>query len=78
MAWLAVNKNGAEIISPIKPKRDKLHWDCSDDTWVEGEPMIVDYDVELPKGAIRKLIGRDLTWEDAPVDLKFEFKRIQN
>lgn len=28
--------------------------------------------VELPKGSIKKLIGRDLTWEDEPVELKEE------
>lgn len=78
MAWLAVNKNGAEIISPIKPERDKVRWNCSADIWEgrEDEPIMVDYDVDLPKGTIMKLIGRNLTWEDAPVDLKREFKRI--
>ena len=42
----------------------------------EDEPIMVDFDVELPKGTIMKLIGRNLAWEDAPVDLKYEFKRI--
>lgn len=26
--------------------------------------------VELPKGTIKKLIGRELKWEDEPVELK--------
>ena len=26
--------------------------------------------VELPKGNIKKLIGRELSWEDEPVELK--------
>lgn len=26
--------------------------------------------IELPKGTIRKLIGRDLSWKDEPVELK--------
>ena len=26
----------------------------------------------LPKGSIKKLIGKDLTWEDEPVELKEE------
>lgn len=30
----------------------------------------LDYLVVLPKGSIKKLIGRDLTWEDEPVELK--------
>lgn len=29
-------------------------------------------DISLPKGSIKKLIGRDLTWEDNPVELKEE------
>jgi len=28
--------------------------------------------VKLPKGTIKKLIGKDLTWEDNPVELKEE------
>lgn len=26
--------------------------------------------IELPKGSIKKLIGRELTWNDEPVELK--------
>lgn len=26
--------------------------------------------IELPKGTIKKLIGRELTWKDEPVELK--------
>lgn len=26
--------------------------------------------IELPKGSIKKLIGRDLSWKDNPVELK--------
>jgi hypothetical protein len=29
-------------------------------------------DIYLPKGTIKKLIGRDLTWSDEPVELKEE------
>lgn len=28
--------------------------------------------VKLPKGSIKKLIGRDLDWQDEPVELKEE------
>lgn len=28
--------------------------------------------IGLPKGSIKKLIGRELTWEDEPVELKSE------
>ena len=62
MAWLAVHKNGVEFVFDFEPER----W--NDSYWV------VDYgdDVHLPKGSIKKLIGRDLTWEDEPVELKEE------
>lgn len=28
--------------------------------------------IELPKGSIKKLIGRELSWKDEPVELKEE------
>lgn len=28
--------------------------------------------IKLPKGSIKKLIGKELTWEDEPVELKEE------
>lgn len=63
MAWLAVNRDGYELICSCCPIRDDIlgMWD-SYDTYGSGE-------VELPKGSIKKLIGRDLTWEDEPVEL---------
>lgn len=60
MAWVAVNKNGVEVIFSFKPYR----WNNS--YWVED---FTD-DIYLPKGTIKKLIGRDLTWNDEPVELK--------
>lgn len=62
MAWIAVNKNGKEIIFDFKPER------YNDFFWV----VDVGDDVYLPKGTIKKLIGRDLNWNDEPVELKEE------
>lgn len=62
MAWVAVNKNGDEVIFEFEPERKQ------DLFWVE---YIGDF-LYLPKGSIKKLIGRDLTWEDEPVELKEE------
>ena len=62
MAWVAVNKNGEEVIFEFEPERKQ------DLFWVE---YIGDF-LYLPKGSIKKLIGRDLTWEDEPVELKEE------
>ena len=62
MAWVAVDNNGAEYIYVVKPSRERDFF-ASDSGYDE---------ILLPKGSIRKLIGRDLTWEDEPVELKEE------
>lgn len=63
MAWLAVDGDGAESIYDIEPIRDLWgdKWDIrTDDTWW----------INLPNGTIEKIIGRKLTWEDNPVEIK--------
>lgn len=62
MAWLAVETNGNEYIYTYEPYRDNA---CGYDMW-----MTDDESVELPKGSIKKLIGRELTWSDEPVKLE--------
>lgn len=61
MAWVAVDKNCCECLFSIKPERSPY---C---TWRIRAYGIY---IKLPKGSIKKLIGRDLTWEDDPVELK--------
>lgn len=57
MAWVAIKRNGQECICSIKP-----------DIWCVSDE---DYGIiELPKGSIKKLICRDLTWNDEPVKLE--------
>lgn len=62
MAWVAVHKSGVETIFDFKPHRWK------DFFWVKdfGD------DIDLPKGTIKKLIGKDLDWSNEPVELKEE------
>ena len=64
MAWLAVDRDGSEWIYLNKPARfcDKYLLAYEDDC----------SQIHIPKGSIKKLIGRDLTWEDEPVELKEE------
>ena len=61
MSWLAVDKKGDECVHDIKPTRDNeyMWWSAWDD---EGST------IELPKGTIKRLIGRELTWDDEPVE----------
>ena len=61
MAWLAVNKAGIEQIFELKP----IRW--GNYGWV---PVWRTNSVSIPKGTIAKLIGRELTWEDEPYELK--------
>ena len=71
MAWVAVHKNGKEGIFAHIPTRGKelSFWydEVEDDAGV-----LYDTEISLPKGTIKKLIGRDLTWSDKPVELKEE------
>lgn len=59
MAWLAIDSIGNELIFAGKPIRDKAFWNV-DGYWSE---------IELPKGSIKKLIGRELSREDEPVEI---------
>lgn len=66
MAWLAVDKSGDEYIYDYEPVRaSNFYWimDCDKHGEFIGES------VELPKGSVKKLIGRDLTWDDEPVEI---------
>ena len=60
MAWLITDALGDRIISR-KPMRDSEHkvWKLDDFT----------HCVYLPEGSIKKLIGRELTWNDEPVEI---------
>ena len=64
MAWVATDLiNKGEAIFPIKPLRGYNYW-----------YVLSDYNrrIALPKGSIKKLIGRDLDWSNDPVELKEE------
>ena len=65
MAWFAVDKDGDEYIYNVKPfrKSDEGFWDF---THSEGWEDLF----ELPKGSIKKLTGKELTWNDEPVEIK--------
>ena len=58
MAWVAVDKSGQENIFEYFPERSDPFWVCSNEEWVG-----------IPNGVIAKLIGRELTWDDEPVEL---------
>lgn len=63
------DNNNSEIMNEYINVRSNI-----DSTFYEGfhNNVLLDSVIKLPKGSIRKLIGRKLTWEDEPVELKEE------
>lgn len=59
MAWVAVDMDNTEWIFNKKPFRS------DDGYWYSDSHFIY-----IPEGSIKKLIGRDLSWEDNCVELK--------
>ena len=67
MAFVCVDPDGQELIFRNKPCR------CDDQYWAFSYYVSREhFAIELPKGSIAKLIGRELMWSDEPVQLKDE------
>jgi hypothetical protein len=60
--WVAVDKDNSEGIYQAFPKRFK-----KSGYWASGEDDAV---IAVPSGTINKLLGRNLTWKDEPVEIK--------
>ena len=61
MAWVVVSKSNNEYIFEVKPCR------TFGDTWDVAQPFS---GFRIPQGSIKKLIGRELKWQDEPIELK--------
>ena len=72
MAWVAVDEDGREGIFDEYPQRkvDVCGEGLWSDYWCGPLEEHFGSRINLPKGSIKKLIGRDLTWNDEPVELK--------
>ena len=68
MAWIAVDKDGTEKIFKNKPGRYHEFWIGK--LLSGGFNETFEESIKLPSGTIKKLIGRELTWEDEPIELK--------
>ena len=67
MAWIARNRDNTLVVFNDEPVFDG--YDYYRDEVVESEDF-TDYGVELPSDADEKLIGKHISWEDNPVELK--------
>lgn len=65
MAWVVIDEFEEEIILDPKPSKNK-----NDKDWKGYWNDFHIGKIKLPKGSIKKLIGRNLTWDDDPVELK--------
>lgn len=65
--YLAVNLDGTEIASNTIPERDETSWLCLSENSAGWDD---DYSVILPKGTIKKLTGKELSWNDEPIEME--------
>ena len=69
MAFVAVDADGTETIYFRKPFRGSKSY--HNGLWIAGKRVCDEQTyINLPSGSIAKLIGRELTWEDEPYELK--------
>ena len=64
MAWLAIDKDGTEVIFKEKPELSR------GEEWIQN--FMLDPDVmfvQLPKGTIEKILGYKLTFETSPIEI---------
>ena len=64
MAYLCVDKRG-EFIADEYPEKSFYEWRGWRDVYGESCTLI-----PLPKGTIKKLIGKEMSWEDEPICLE--------
>ena len=63
MAWISVDKNGTEKIFNKEPKRS---YNNGNEQWVQVKNT---HRIVIPKGSVERLLGRELRWTDAPVEI---------
>ena len=64
MAYLCADKWG-EYIADNKPTRVFFEWEGWEKN-TNGESCTL---IEIPKGTIKTLIGKEMTWEDDPYEM---------
>lgn len=76
MAQVGVNKDGTEVIGESLSRGNEDFSGVYESNKIEGKIWFSpDWDMQniaipLPKGTIKKLIGRELTWEDEAVTIE--------
>lgn len=66
-AYLAVDPNGNELIFSEPPCRIDEHSTCD---WFNNSDST--QCVSIPRGTIKKITGKTITWEDEPIKLELD------
>lgn len=61
MAWVAVDKNGNEVMFNTKPNRKEDVWFSEEDIYGK---------VVLSRSSVIKLLGKDLKWPNSVIEVK--------
>ena len=71
MAWLAVNKDGSEVVALYEPYRtNKNTWNCNVEVGDDPDTCcIVEQIATFQRGTIEKILGYKLTWANDPVEV---------
>lgn len=67
--WLAVGKLGHEYISNEMPAFDGFNWVCMVYDEIESEVGMFNEIIVAPNGTIEKILGKELTFENSPVEV---------
>ena len=66
-AYLAVEPNGNELIFSEPPRRFDEYSTCG---WFSNSDS--SQCVSVPRGTIKKITGKTITWEDEPIKLEWD------
>ena len=69
MAWLAISPKGQERIFRNKPTFGCFEWLDEEEFYAECQTFETSTEIDLPSGTIAKFIGRELTFEESPIEL---------
>ena len=64
MAYLCVDKSGEYIANDVPVRDFRNEWNGWEDFYSKCTL------ISIPKGTIKKLIGKEMTWEDEPICLE--------
>ncbi len=69
MAWVAADYRGEHVFNYVP---DMWAGETVEYNYWLPQDRVGAYVIDLPKGSIKKLIGKELNWRNKPVELKEE------